>query len=149
SAAAIRAEKLKKSLSGLYSGRMRSMLATSELNNNEPRKGTPNINFRGPALLKDGEQGQLGDYLKARNSKVGLAGGEGGGGGTGSGLGYGRVDGGSGTSLGGGGGGYVSMGSDEDAIASSVSEGLTRREVWEVIKRHWSEVRYCYENAVL
>jgi TonB family protein len=36
-----------------------------------------------------------------------------------------------------------------DTGGSSVDEGLTKDEVGEVIHRHLSEVRYCYESAML
>ena len=36
-----------------------------------------------------------------------------------------------------------------DASGSVVEEGLTRDEVGEVIHRHLSEVRYCYESAMI
>jgi TonB family protein len=36
-----------------------------------------------------------------------------------------------------------------DTSGSSVAEGLTKDEVGEVIHRHLSEVRYCYESAML
>jgi outer membrane biosynthesis protein TonB len=41
--------------------------------------------------------------------------------------------------------GFVSM----DLANSSVEEGLTKDEVGEVIHRHLSEVRYCYESAMI
>ena len=36
-----------------------------------------------------------------------------------------------------------------DTTGSSVDEGLTKDEVGEVIHRHLSEVRYCYESSIL
>ena len=41
--------------------------------------------------------------------------------------------------------GFVSI----DLANSSVEEGLTKDEVGEVIHRHMSEVRYCYESAMI
>ncbi len=36
-----------------------------------------------------------------------------------------------------------------DSLMSSVEEGLTKDEVGEVIHRHLSEIRYCYESAMI
>jgi TonB family protein len=38
---------------------------------------------------------------------------------------------------------------DSDLLGANISEGLTKDQVGEVIHRHLSEIRYCYETAML
>jgi TonB family protein len=65
-----------------------------------------------------------------------------GGSGQGTSTGYGN---GSQAKVAGQGGGQVSLALEE----SIVEEGLTREEVGEVIHKHMSEIRYCYESSLM
>jgi|GEM_PF-965217 len=53
----------------------------------------------------------------------------------------------SGVGVKGGKGNFISVAATESDVRIGSEEGLTRKEVWEVINRHMSEVRYCYERA--
>lgn len=49
-----------------------------------------------------------------------------------------------------GSGKFLSIGAgDESGSGSLVEDGLSKREVWEVINRHFSEIRNCYESAIV
>lgn len=72
--------------------------------------------------------------------KVGMLGG--GGAGSNGQVGYGKGD---HAQVSGQGKGHIAM----DLGSSDVTEGLTKEQVGEVIHRHLSEVRYCYESAMI
>jgi hypothetical protein len=80
--------------------------------------------------------------LDSKNVAVASLGGEGVPGGNGKAVGYGK---GEHAQVSGQGKGFVSM----DIANSTVEDGLTKDEVGEVIHRHLSEVRYCYESAMI
>ncbi|MGE0616511.1 MAG: TonB family protein [Bacteriovoracia bacterium] len=43
---------------------------------------------------------------------------------------------------------FVSVGTD-DGVLPTVAEGLSKKEVWDVINKHMHEIRYCYETSIL
>jgi TonB family protein len=105
------------------------------------------------------EAGELGELARGRSAldeTAGVAGGDGvgarrievtgSGGGSGfrggEGIGYGR---GSHAAVNGQGKSFVSL----DTSASDVAEGLTKDQVGRVIHKHMSEIRYCYESAMI
>jgi TonB family protein len=132
---AFRAKALQSAVSGLLKGGMTKLLAQSDI-------------VAGPHASSDAKRmfASRPDALKAdvrggavnANVKVAAVGGEGGGGG----VGYRK---GGDAKVAGQGAGFVNM----DTFASTVDEGLTKDEVGEVIHKHLSEVRYCYESAML
>jgi TonB family protein len=103
-----------------------------------------------------GEMGELARGRSAMDDTAGVAGGNGvgarrvevsgTGGGSGfrggEGVGYGR---GSHAAVNGQGKSFVSL----DTSASDVAEGLTKDQVGRVIHKHMSEIRYCYESAMI
>jgi TonB family protein len=76
----------------------------------------------------------------SKNTQIAALGGNAPGGGPG--VGYGKGD---RVGVSGQGDSFVAM----DTGGSTVEEGLTKDEVGEVIHRHMSEVRYCYESAMV
>lgn len=136
---AFRAKALQNAVSGLMKGGMTKLLAQSDF-----VAGHRNLAVASQLLntqSKDihGSAPQIGDI---GNKSIAVAALGGGAGGDGKAVGYGH---GEHAAVSGQGKGFVSM----DLANSSVEEGLTKDEVGEVIHRHLSEVRYCYESAMI
>lgn len=135
---AFRAKALQNAVSGLLKGGMTQLLAQSEFLNGTQASAQARRVFKGGA-----------DGMKAtspapgmgsdKNVQVASLGGDGSGSG---GVGYGK---GEHAGVQGQGGSFVKF----DDGNASVDEGLTKDEVGEVIHRHLTEVRYCYESAMV
>lgn len=133
---AFRAQALSNAVSGLLKGGMTKLMAQSDFAQGSVNAEAKRMfDTKATALRATGPDTGL---MNARNVKVASAGGSG----VGGGAGYGK---GEHAGVKGQGGAFVSM----DAGGASVEEGLTKDEVGEVIHRHLSEVRYCYESAML
>jgi hypothetical protein len=78
-------------------------------------------------------------YTNAGNGKGEGAGGKG----------YGSVGPGTGMKGGKGGSNFVAVSVGDEGSALMEEGGLTKKEVWEVIQKHFSEVKYCYERAMI
>ena len=139
---AFRATQLRNAVSGLLKGGMTSLLSQSDFvagstNTADARRM---LGAKSDALVTTAP-----DTGDAANHKVAVAavgGGASGGRNGAKGVGYGK---GEKAGVTGQGRSLVSM----DTPGASVEEGLTKDEVGEVIHRHMSEVRYCYESAML
>lgn len=135
---AFRAKALSNAVSGLLKGGMTKLLAQSDFVSGASASAEARRIFDTTSnSVKAG--GPDTGVMNAKNVAVASLGG---GAGNGSGVGYGK---GEHASVKGQGGSFVKM----DTGGSSVDEGLTKDEVGEVIHRHLSEVRYCYESAML
>ncbi|OFZ54893.1 MAG: hypothetical protein A2428_11755 [Bdellovibrionales bacterium RIFOXYC1_FULL_54_43] len=137
---AFRAKALRNSINGLLKGGMTRLLAQSDIvvgtrNSANARKL---FDSKSSALQATGAEIGL---MNAKNVQVGSIGGAGGAGG-GTGVGYGK---GQHAGIQGQGNSLVSL----DLGNTSVEEGLTKEQVGEVIHKHLSEIRYCYEAAML
>jgi hypothetical protein len=134
---AFRAEKLQNAVSGLLKGGMTKLLAQSDfVSGSDSRHEAKRLfNAKSEALRAAGPDIGLNS---GKDVKVGTLGGAPGA----SKVGYGQ---GEHAGVKGQGKAFVSM----DINGSSVEEGLTKDEVGEVIHRHLSEVRYCYESAMI
>lgn len=144
-ARAFRARALNQAVSGLLKGGMSRLLAQSDFVTGAARPIEARSLFshsRPPDLLGSGLAGEA--RITPRTARVAVLGGGGSGPG-GLGVGYGR---GQRAGVKGQGKGFVPVVA-ADADGSAVDEGLTRDEVGEVIHRHLSEVRYCYESAMI
>ncbi|MCM2278519.1 MAG: AgmX/PglI C-terminal domain-containing protein [Oligoflexia bacterium] len=135
---AFRAKALSNAVSGLLKGGMTRLLAQSDFvagtrNSQDARQM---FDSKSKSLRATGPDTGL---MDARNVQVGAIGGSGAGSG---GVGYGK---GNHAGVKGQGGSFVTM----DTTGSTVDEGLSKDEVGEVIHRHMSEVRYCYESAMI
>ncbi|HAR41250.1 MAG TPA: hypothetical protein DCS07_01235 [Bdellovibrionales bacterium] len=133
---AFRAKALKNSISGLLKGGMTRLLAQSDLVAGSTNTGRKIFDSSNTGLLPS--NGPIG--MNSNSVMVASLGGAGGG--TAGGIGYGK---GHRAGIQGQGQSHVSL----DIGNSQVEEGLTKDEVGEVIHRHLSEVRYCYESAIL
>jgi len=134
---AFRAKALSSAVSGLLAGGMTSLLAQSDFvagrtASNDARKS---FDAKSAALQTGGPATGLSNDT---NRSVATLGGSG----EGKGSGYGK---GEHAGVKGQGQAFVSM----DVAGAAVDEGLTKDEVGEVIHRHLSEVRYCYESAMI
>lgn len=142
-ATAFRAQALHSAMNGLMKGGMTKLLENSDFT-----AGTDGS--LAARKILDSQSNHLVSTapvtgpMKARSITVASIGGGSlnGTGGKGKGVGYGGGD---HATVGGQGKSFVSL----DTGASSVEEGLTKDEVGEVIHRHLSEVRYCYESAMI
>ncbi len=138
---AFRAKALQNAVSGLLKGGMTKLLAQSDFVNGRTATSAARAAMdQGSEALKstgDG-QGRMGE----KSVSVASLGGEGAGTGNGAGVGYGK---GKKAGVAGQGAGFVSM----DIGGANVEEGLTKDQVGEVIHKHLSEVRYCYESAMI
>ncbi|MCM2324267.1 MAG: AgmX/PglI C-terminal domain-containing protein, partial [Oligoflexia bacterium] len=134
---AFRARALSNAVSGLLKGGMTKLLAQSDFveGSRHNQDAQQMFNSKSNALRASGPDTGLSG---PRNVQVAGLGGGGGGGVAG----YGK---GQHATLKGQGGSFVTM----DTGGSSVDEGLSKDEVGEVIHRHMSEVRYCYESAMI
>lgn len=141
---AFRARALNQAISGLLKGGISRFLAQSELMAGAARSARAGnlFNSRPDALRAPGIAEGAGTAPRA--VRIASLGGLGNGS-AGPGVGYvrGRRGG-----VKGQGRGFVPFVA-ADADGSAVDEGLTRDEVGEVIRRHLSEVRYCYESAMI
>ncbi|OFZ22384.1 MAG: hypothetical protein A2X94_00100 [Bdellovibrionales bacterium GWB1_55_8] len=135
---AFRAKALRNSINGLLKGGMTRLLAQSDFAMGARNSGQAKRLFdsRTNALQATGAEAGL---MNSKDVQVASIGGAGAGG---SKVGYGK---GGGASVAGQGTSHVSL----DLGGSNVEDGLSKEEVGEVIHRHLSEVRYCYESAML
>ena len=135
---AFRAKALQNSISGLLKGGMTRLLAQSDLVSGATNNtGRQLFDVKNTGLMA--ANGPIG--LNNSNSVL-VASIGGSGGGAAGGIGYGK---GHRAGIQGQGTSHVSL----DVGNSQVEEGLTKDEVGEVIHKHLSEVRYCYESAIL
>lgn len=136
---AFRAQALQSAVSGLLKGGMTSLLAQSDFVSGKKATDQARAMFdkKSGALTATAPANGL---VKGREVAVSEMGGTGAAGGKG--VGYGK---GENARVGGQGKSLVSL----DTGGSEVEQGLTKDEVGEVIHRHMSEVRYCYESAML
>lgn len=136
---AFRAKALKNAVSGLLKGGMTTLLAQSDFVSGTQAAASARRIFEGgaDALAPSAPLAGQGGGRQVAVASVG-GGGQGGKGG----VGYGK---GERAGVQGQGQSFVSM----DTSGSTVDEGLTKDEVGEVIHRHLSEVRYCYESAMI
>lgn len=133
---AFRAQALNNAVSGLLKGGMTKLLAQSDfVNGSANAEAKRMFDTKANALKATGPDTGI---MNARNVKVASVGGSS----VAGSAGYGK---GEHAAVKGQGGAFVNM----DAGGASVEEGLTKDEVGEVIHRHLSEVRYCYESAML
>jgi TonB family protein len=135
-AQAFRAKALQSAVSGLLKGGMTSLLAQSDFVAGRGG-GARTLDAKSKALQSTGDIA-----LAASKTDVKVAALGGSAAGAAGGVGYAK---GEGASVKGQGKTQIAM----DTSGSSVAEGLTKDEVGEVIHRHLSEVRYCYESAML
>jgi TonB family protein len=140
---AFRAKALSNAVNGLLKGGMTKLLAQSEFiagstHSTEARRilDTSNTSLQPMTALSS--------LTGTKNVQIASVGGDAHGEG-GRNVGYGH---GEHASIKGQGKGFVPF-VQADASGAIVDEGLTREEVGEVIHRHLSEVRYCYESAML
>lgn len=134
---AFRAKALSSAVSGLLKGGMTSLLAQSDFvaGKNATSDARKIFDSKSVALQAGGPATGLSTDT---DQKVATLGGSG----EGKGAGYGK---GEHAGVKGQGQAFVSM----DVAGAAVDEGLTKDEVGEVIHRHMSEVRYCYESAMI
>jgi TonB family protein len=132
---AFRAKALSSAVSGLLKGGMTSLLAQSDFVAGRSQDARRSFDGKSSALRSTGPATGL---AADTNKTVATLGGSG----SGKGAGYGK---GEHAGVKGQGQAFVSM----DVAGAAVDEGLTKDEVGEVIHRHLSEVRYCYESAMI
>jgi TonB family protein len=134
---AFRAKALSNAVSGLLRGGMTSLLAQSDFVAGKTASADARKSFdaKSTALASNGPAAGVSSDT---NRTVATLGGSG----EGKGTGYGK---GEHAGIKGQGQAFVSM----DVAGAAVDEGLTKDEVGEVIHRHLSEVRYCYESAMI
>lgn len=129
---AFRAKALSNAVSGLLKGGMTRLMAQSDFVAGSGSEARRLFDAKSKSLTTTGVDA---GSLTNKNTQVAALGGAGA-------VGYGK---GEHAGVKGQGNAFVSM----DTGGSSVEEGLTKDEVGEVIHRHLSEVRYCYESAML
>jgi hypothetical protein len=132
---AFRAKALSSAISGLLKGGMTHLLAQSDFVAGRSNAARKSFDTRSAAL---GQTAAAAGVSANTNQTVASIGGSG----QGKGAGYGK---GEHAGVKGQGAAFVSM----DIAGAAVDEGLTKDEVGEVIHRHLSEVRYCYESAMI
>jgi TonB family protein len=139
---AFRAKALSNAVNGLLKGGMTKLLAQSDFATGTTRSAEARKLFdtKNNALKTAAPMGAVGD----QSVEVAALGGDAKGV-AGANVGYGKGD---RASVKGQGKGFTPFVS-ADANGSVVDEGLTKDEVGEVIHRHLSEVRYCYESAMI
>jgi TonB family protein len=140
---AFRAKALNNAIHGLLKGGMTKLLAQSDFVAGTQKSSEARRIFDAKTETLNTTALQSG-ILNSHNVKVASLGGEGGGP-AGSQVGYGK---GEHAGVKGQGKGFVPFVS-ADADGSVVDDGLTKDEVGEVIHRHLSEIRYCYESAMV
>jgi hypothetical protein len=132
---AFRAKALTNAVSNLMKGGMTSLLAQSDFVAGKKTDDAKNLfNSKSNALKAQTGSSGLTDKKITVASMGGAAGSKG--------VGYSN---GTHASVNGQGKGFVSM----DIGGGRVEEGLTKDEVGEVIHRHLSEIRYCYESSMI
>jgi outer membrane biosynthesis protein TonB len=134
---AFRAKALQNSMSGLLKGGMTKLLAQSDIVGGHTSNANVKSLFNGKSQALIQTSPNVGS-INSRNIQIGGMGA----GGAGAKVGYGK---GERASVNGQGSALVSL----DIPGSSVEEGLTKDEVGAVIHQHMSEIRYCYESAML
>ena len=132
---AFRAKALSNAVSGLLKGGMTRLLAQSDFVAGRANEARKSFDTKSAALASNGPATGISENT---NQAVATLGGSG----QGKGAGYGK---GEHAGVKGQGAAFVSM----DIAGAAVDEGLTKDEVGEVIHRHLSEVRYCYESAMI
>lgn len=139
---AFRAKALSNAVQGLLKGGMTKLLAQSDFVSGSKKslEARSILDSKSTALRATAPSAALGE----RNVQVAALGGEAKGV-DGKAIGYGK---GERAAVAGQGKGFVPFVS-ADSSGSVVDEGLTKDEVGEVIHRHLSEVRYCYESAMV
>lgn len=139
---AFRAQALKHNIKGLLKGGLTSLLAQSNIvagaRSEKARSQLFSAGFQGIGQAKG-----LEGMTQGRQVQVAAIGGGGVGGKDGKGVGYAVGQGSAGVA--GQGEAFVTL----DIADSTVQEGLTKDEVGKVIHQHLSEVRYCYESAMV
>jgi outer membrane biosynthesis protein TonB len=136
-AQAFRAKALQSNLSGLLKGGMTKLLAQSDFTTGSNSDAKKLFNSKSDSLRATATNVGL---TEQRDVKVAAIGGAAGAAGAKAGYGKGEHAG-----VKGQGESFVSM----DIAGSTVDEGLTKDQVGEVIHRHLSEIRYCYESAMV
>jgi len=134
-AQAFRAKALQNAVSGLLKGGMTTLLAQSDFVSGKNASADAKKMF---GSKSDALKAPTGSNMNAPVVAVAAVGGESGP----NGAGYRKSQ---HAEVAGQGKNHVAM----DTAGSSVEEGLTKDEVGEVIHRHLSEVRYCYESAMI
>ncbi|MGK5084938.1 AgmX/PglI C-terminal domain-containing protein [Bdellovibrionota bacterium FG-1] len=134
---AFRAKALSNAVKGLLKGGMTQLLAQSDFVAGKTTSAEARRTFdtKSIALQSNGPMGTVNEHSSRSIASIG-------GSGEGKGSGYGK---GEHAGIKGQGQAFVSM----DIAGAAVDEGLTKDEVGEVIHRHLSEVRYCYESAMI
>ncbi len=141
---AFRAQALNHAMSGLLKGGMSRLLAQSDFVAGTARSTEAKNLFNSKSAELQTTEALRGAGAHPGAVQVAALGGDGSGAGQ-PGLGYGK---GQHAGVKGQGKGFVPFVS-ADASGSIVDDGLTKDEVGEVIHRHLSEVRYCYESAMI
>lgn len=139
---AFRAKALSHAVSGLLKGGMTTLLAQSDFVSGAGASANARSVFDSKSAALQATAPNAGAEVMAGKSVAVASLGGAGSGGVAGGVGYGKGD---KAGVKGQGGAFVSM----DVGNAAVDEGLTKDEVGEVIHRHMSEVRYCYESAML
>lgn len=140
---AFRAKALQSAVQGLLKGGMTSLLAAeSQLLAGDSRASAKRIFDRAQeGAVPMSPDASSGNGRGVAVASLGGGGGGGVGGGVGTGVGYGA---GKSASIAGQGESFVGL-----DLPSSVEDGLTKDEVGKVIHSHISEIRYCYEAAMI
>ncbi len=138
---AFKSTALQAAASQLLKGGMTKLLAQSDFVSGSASsdKARKMLNARSDSLQNTAPNENL---LEGNKVQVASLGGDAHGSGSGKGVGYGK---GEHAGVKGQGQSFVKI----DSSGSTVDEGLTRDEVGEVIHRHMSEIRYCYEASIL
>lgn len=138
---AFRSSALRSAASSLLKGGMSKLLAQSDFVSGTAsiEKSRAILNAQSSAIANLAPNAGISDGTKVAVASLG---GDGQGTGVNKGVGYGK---GEKAGVKGQGQSFIKI----DTAASSVDEGLTREEVGEVIHKHMSEIRYCYESAIL
>ena len=142
---AFRAKALKSAMSGLLKGGMTTLLAQSDfvMGDNASAQARRMLDAKDNALAPTAE---LTGLMQAKQVQVVAMGGAGGNFGGAKGVGYSQ---GEHAGVKGQGKSQISAKAMADTLGALVQEGLTKDEVGEVIHRHMSEIRYCYESTLI
>lgn len=138
---AFRAQALQSAVSGLLKGGMTSLLAQSDFvaGTAQSAQARKLLDSRNKNLHNAAPEAGT---LNSHSVNIAAVGGQAGGGGNGKAVGYGK---GERASVKGQGQGQIAI----DYDSADIAEGLTKDEVGAVIHRHLSEIRYCYESAMI
>lgn len=133
---AFRAQALQSAVSNLMKGGLTTLLAQSDLVSGRSNQQARNVfDAANKGAISTSQLNGLSD---ARAVQVSQLGGQA----TSTGVGYGK---GERAGVAGQGSGYVGL----DIGGASVEQGLTKEEVGKVIHAHMTEIRYCYESAMI